>query len=116
MTADEGYRLLAGHCQSICEAIAKVSPQFRVARGHYFCPIWNRDRGHWWLVSEDGIIYDPTREQFPSRGSGVYTELDTDNIPCSNCGQSRPLAKISIESNYAFCSSECHAAFVGIDI
>lgn len=73
---EQGYRLLAGKCESVCRAIAAAHPEFRLVRGHYFCPVWNRDRAHWWLEAEDGTVYDPTRDQFPSKGAGTYKEFD----------------------------------------
>lgn len=112
MNSDQGYRLLAGKCQTICEAIAVAHPEFRLVRGHYFCPMWNRDRGHWWLEC-DGVVYDPTRDQFPSKGSGVYTEF-RGMVSCAECGKQVKEDDAEIEGNYAFCSSLCHGRFVGV--
>lgn len=112
MDKDDGYRLLAGKCLTICNAIAQACPEFTLVRGHYFCPIWNKDRAHWWLQSSDGVIFDPTREQFPSCGQGTYTPFDG-FIECSECGKKVLEKDADIEGKYAFCSYTCNGRFVG---
>ena len=71
-----GYQAFRGKCKEYAEAACASDPSLRLVRGHYFCPIWNRDEPHWWTQRPDGTIYDPTKEQFPSAGLGVYTEFD----------------------------------------
>lgn len=112
MNHDDGYRLLAGHCKSICDAIASVRKEWTPVRGHYVCPFWG-ERAHWWLVSKDGVIYDPTVDQFPVPHVGEYIPFNG-IVACSECGKEMPESEASFESNYAFCSVACHMRFVGL--
>lgn len=117
MNRDDGYRLLAGKCKAYCEAIVAADPQagWRLVRGHYHDPLWPKPRGHWWLESPDGVIYDPTREQFPTAGSfpDAYVEFDG-MCECAECGKSVREEDADIDGNYAFCSHQCHGRFVGV--
>ena len=67
----------------------KTFPELKRVRGSYLCPIWG-ERWHWWLITANGDIIDPTVDQFPSKGIGEYIELTEDSpIPvgrCMNCG------------------------------
>ncbi len=112
MNANDGYRLLAGKCHTICEAIAKVDDEWTLTRGHYVCPQWGT-RSHWWLKAKDGTIYDPTVDQFPAPRRGEYVEF-TGIVECAQCGKEMPEADASFDSNYAFCSGACHGYFVGV--
>jgi hypothetical protein len=109
---EDGYRLLAGNCKRICEAIASVDDEWTLVRGHYICPMWG-ERAHWWLKAKDGTIYDPTVFQFPTPRIGDYVEFDG-TVTCSQCGKEMKEDEASFESNYAFCSGECHGRFVGV--
>ena len=110
MTDYEKYR---GKCKEMCDALCATDPSLTLVRGHYFCPIWNRDEPHWWTVTPQGVIVDPTKDQFPSRGLGVYTPFDG-LIACSNCGKQVKEEDADIDGNYAFCSYNCHGQFVGV--
>ena len=112
--AHEGYKKFRGKCKELCEAACAQDSSLTLVRGHYFCPIWNSEEAHWWTVREDGTIHDPTKEQFPSRGHGIYTEFDG-TVECSECGKSMTEEDASFESNYTFCSPRCHARFVGVE-
>lgn len=93
-----------GKCKEITEKMSKCFPELKRVRGHYICPIW-KEREHWWLVTNDGKIVDPTKRQFPSKGIGEYVLWDeSKEVPtgkCPNCGK------------YCFngkstCSDECY--------
>jgi len=64
-------------------------PELQRIRGFYYCGVWG-ERTHWWLVTESGVIVDPTAVQFPSQGCGVYhpwTEGEEEpSGKCPNCG------------------------------
>jgi len=117
MNKDDGYRLLAGKCKLYCEAIVAADPaaNWTLVRGHYFDPIWCRNREHWWLKSPDGVIYDPTREQFPTCGhlEDSYMEF-TGVLECSQCYKKVKEEKAIIHGNYGFCSEACAMHFVGL--
>lgn len=112
-TDAENYKLYRGKCKEMSEALVASNPELRLVRGHYFCPLWASNEPHWWCVDKDGVIHDPTKLQFPSRGEGIYEEFDG-IVECSNCGKEMKEEEASFSSNYAFCSNLCHGKFVGV--
>ena len=113
VNAYEGYKTYRGKCKEACEEACASDPTLTLVRGHYWCPLWNSNEAHWWTVRADGSIYDPTKYQFPSAGSGVYTPFDG-FVSCAQCGKEMAEADALFESNYAFCSSRCFGRFVGV--
>jgi hypothetical protein len=79
-----------GRCREVAEAMAAAFPELVRVRGHYYCWAWG-ERTHWWLIDPEGQIVDPTAEQFPSKGHGVYTPWDESQPEptgiCPNCGE-----------------------------
>jgi hypothetical protein len=77
-----------GQCFEITRLMKKAFPELKRVRGHYYCWCWDK-REHWWL-KDGNVIIDPTSEQFPSKGQGVYTEWDNSKLEptgkCMNCG------------------------------
>lgn len=113
-TIDTGYNKFRGKCKEFAEAACVDDPTLRLVRGKYYCPIWNTEEPHWWTVHEDGSIYDPTKDQFPSHGLGFYEEFDG-MVSCDNCGRSMQEKDIkNSEGRYVFCSYRCHGRFVGV--
>lgn len=106
------YLKYRGKCKEMSEELCASNPTLRLVRGHYWCPIWG-DQPHWWCKQPDGTVIDPSKNQFPSKGCGTYTEFNG-IIPCSNCGKAVTEEEADIEGNYAFCSYECHGRFVGV--
>ena len=107
------YEKYRGKCKEFCDAELAKDPSLTLVRGHYFCPIWNSNEPHWWLVRQNGEIFDPTRKQFPSKGHGIYEPFDG-WVECSNCGKRMKENEAHFESNYAFCSTACNMRFVGL--
>lgn len=120
------YSKYRGKCREAVEELLKERPELTAVRGYYFCPIWCRDEAHWWAVDAEGVIYDPTKLQFPSGGSGTYTPYDG-NVACDECGNhieldpdviDRPVRKdgekVYHEGRYIFCSHKCILRFVGL--
>ncbi|HNV67896.1 MAG TPA: hypothetical protein PKN60_12325, partial [Bacteroidales bacterium] len=70
MNKDSDYLKFRGKCKEMSEAAVLEDPTLRLVRGHYWCPLWDRNEQHWWCVKPDGTIVDPTARQFPSRGLG----------------------------------------------
>ena len=64
-------------------------------------------------MNATGEIIDPTKDQFPSKGRGMYKEFDG-TCECSECGKDGPEKSFQFEGNYAFCSTKCHMRFVGL--
>ena len=87
---DENVAQSLGLCKTHCESMMLVFPELKIVRGHYICMIWG-EREHWWLLDEDGAVVDPTAQQFPSKGGGVYLLwIEGEREPtgrCANCGQ-----------------------------
>lgn len=97
-----------GKCASATLEMQKVFPELKRIRGHYHCVIWGT-RMHWWLVDEnneliDNEIIDPTCEQFPTKGNGVYEPwIEGSPEPtgkCPNCGE------LCYDNKYC-CSDSC---------
>ena len=70
-------------------------------------------QAHWWCVKPDGTIVDPSVNQFPRPHVGEYVEFDG-FCECEECGKRVAEADAVIVSNYAFCSTQHAARFVGL--
>ena len=108
----ENYKKFRGKCKEFCLEEQEKDPSLTLIRGHYHCPYWG-EQAHWWLTKPDGTIVDPTAKQFPSKGRGYYDPF-SGVVECSQCGKEMKEEEASFESNYAFCSYECHGRFVGV--
>jgi hypothetical protein len=97
-----------GMCSSVSAKMAKEFPELARVRGHYHC-LMTGCHPHWWLITADGKVVDPTASQFMTQG-GDYEPLDESHpelIPtgkCPNCGE------YAYGSNY-FCSQACAASY-----
>ena len=107
------YQLYRGKCLEMSQEAILANPDLTLVRGHYFCPIWNKDEPHWWTIKSDGTVYDPSAKQFPSAGLGIYTPFDG-ILNCSNCDKKMKEEDAQIDGNYAFCCTRCHGIFVVI--
>lgn len=82
-----------GQCSEATKAMSEAFPELKRVRGHYICSIWG-EREHWWLTTtSEGIIIDPTAQQFPSKGiEGLCEYVPWDESKkeptgkCPNCG------------------------------
>jgi hypothetical protein len=107
------YQKYRGKCKIFCEEAIKQNPSLKLVRGHYICPFWG-EQPHWWIVRQDGSIYDPTVRQFPTKGVGAeYIEFNG-IIPCAECGKKVKEEDARINGNYGFCSNLCAHKFVGL--
>jgi hypothetical protein len=113
LSPEENYRIFRGRCQELSEQACAADPSLTLVRGHYFCPLWGTEEPHWWCVRPDGTIHDPSKQQFPSNGLGIYTPFDG-WVACAECGKEIKEEEADIEGNYAFCSYGCHGRFVGV--
>ena len=97
-----------GACAEVTLAMQTAFPELTRVRGFYHCPVWGA-REHWWLVTADGQIIDPTASQFPSRGGGRYEPWrEGQREPtgmCPNCGG------YCYDGDYC-CSEECSRQYV----
>jgi hypothetical protein len=69
------YIKYRGKCKELAEQAVIDDPALRLVRGWYVDPLWGKEQ-HWWTVRPDGTIYDPTKLQFPSKGTGEYIEFE----------------------------------------
>lgn len=108
------YLKYAGTCKEACEALKAESPQLRLVRGYYECPMWG-DRQHWWLEKPDGTIIDPTVKQFPTAGIGAsYREYLGEDLSCEECGKGVSEADAVTIGNFVVCSTRCAMRLVGL--
>ena len=107
------YIRLRGKCKELSEQACAEDTTLTLVRGHYFCPIWNVDDPHWWCVRMDGEVFDPSKDQFPSSGFGIYTPFDG-IVTCEECGKDIDEKDAKFESRYAFCSTSCLLRCVGL--
>lgn len=107
----EGF--VRGKCKEATTQMVAAFPELRVAAGFVYCT-WGRDE-HFWCVTPDGVIVDPTKSQF--QAVYHYEELDLndpktrDLVPigkCVNCGEETYTSSPSSE----VCSQSCHDSYV----
>ena len=106
----DGELAVLGRCEETTVAMVTAFPELKRVRGHYICPWWGR-RAHWWCVTPEGAIVDPTAAQFPSynaafqsKGAGEYVPW-TEGAPeptgkCLDCGE-------EVFGGANFCNEEC---------
>jgi len=97
-----------GKCSEATNEMQEEFPELMRVRGHYYCHVWG-ERDHWWLITSDGRIVDPTAIQFPSKGHGAYVEFDesTHEEPtgrCPNCGE-------YCYNGRTCCCDACHSSY-----
>ena len=99
-----------GKCPEYTEILVRQFPELQRVRGHVF---WDFDEidqikypdgyPHWWCVSPDGEIVDPTLPQFCLVTGLRYEAWDESRTEptgkCPNCG------KYCYDDNYCCCKS-----------
>lgn len=108
----DDYGKYRGKCKQFVDETVKSDSSLIAVRGYYYDPLWGQQQ-HWWCKRKDGSIYDPTKDQFPSKGNGVYEEFNG-MIQCSECGKEVKESEARIDGRYTFCSTECNMRFVGL--
>lgn len=95
-------------CGEVSREMRAAFPELRLVRGHYICLILREELPHWWLVTHDGRVVDPTAIQFPSNGNGEYIPRDESQPEptgrCYNCGN------LCFDGS-ACCSTDCHVEY-----
>jgi hypothetical protein len=99
------HQYVRGKCDSATKEMCEAFPELRRAAGFVYCT-WGRDQ-HWWCVTPDGLIVDPTATQFECVYE--YEEIDlsdpeqTKRIPtgcCHDCGE-------DVYEGADFCDDTC---------
>lgn len=108
------YLRYRGKCKELSEALILERPDLhlRLVRGHYYDFQWG-EQEHWWTQSPDGTVYDPTKDQFPSRGRGLYVEFDG-ICTCAQCGKEVREEDARFAGRYPCCSDACCLRLVGL--
>lgn len=96
-----------GRCVEATAAMVAAFPELKRVRGHVYNVVWG-EREHWWAVTPDGSVVDPTAGQFPN-GISYYEPWD-ESVPeptgkCPNCGG------YCFDGKYC-CSDACEASYV----
>lgn len=112
--SDSDYLKYRGKCKEACQELCRVDKTLKMVRGHYYDVMWG-SQPHWWCIKLDGTIVDPTARQFPTKGTGEYTEFNG-IVTCSECGKEVPENEATIigNGNYAVCSTKCALRIVGL--
>lgn len=98
--------------KEMAEEAVKKDPSLRLAKGWYICPRWGRQE-HWWTVRKDGTINDPTKDQFPSKGTGEYEEFNGYYL-CEQCGKQISEGECISAGRFVVCSENCYRRLVGV--
>lgn len=104
---------LRGKCYEYSVLAVRVNSKLTLVRGTYHCPIWGPQQ-HWWTKYPDGRIYDPTRAQFPSLGSGDYEEFNG-MVSCEVCGNEMKEEDAYFIGRYPVCKGTgCARKLIGV--
>lgn len=94
-------------CEEVTEVMVGVFPELTRVRGHYIDLLVGR-RPHWWCVTLEGEIVDPTASQFAPCGD--YEPLDESKGEptgiCPNCGDG------VCYDGAGVCSDRCHHQYL----
>jgi hypothetical protein len=107
------YEIYRGKCKEFCEQAIANDPSLTLVRGYYHCPFQKQKEQHWWTVTSDGTIYDPTKLQFLSNGAGEY-EVFNGTVSCEECGKQILEADIIFCGSFPVCSNFCGMKLVGL--
>lgn len=106
---ETNYLEYRGRCKELCERVVLENPSLTIVRGYYHDAIWGK-QAHWWTVDAQGIIYDPSKLQFPDQ-NGEYEKFDG-YFNCEQCGTQITEEEGTVYGNFIFCSGECLCACV----
>ena len=62
------YLKYRGKCREMSEELCMT----RHCDGFYHCPVWGKEP-HWWCVTQDGVILDPSVKDFQPLEMEQYT-------------------------------------------
>jgi hypothetical protein len=78
-------------CAEFTRQMAERFPELRRVAGFYLTPTGASHGEHWWLETADATVVDPTADQWPSMGTGIYERYDparhlVSKGRCPSCG------------------------------
>lgn len=97
--------LVYAECQFFTKRFVERFPHLRRVPGFYM------GVEHWWCVDTDGMIVDPTAEQFPKGGDYKEFNPEADVVRigrCMNCGDH--IYGLVSDGPKCICSEECAKA------
>lgn len=112
MSDETDYTRYRGKCKELSEVAVAADSSLTLVRGWYYDPFWG-EQMHWWTKRPDGTIFDPTKDQFPSKGLGEYREFDG-YYECEQCGKKVAEEKMIPCGSHPCCSQRCAFALVGM--
>lgn len=79
-----------GRCADVTAEMVKDFPELVRVRGWYVCPMTG-ERPHWWCMTADEEVVDPTVSQFPTAGQFAEYRMIAAGEPvpvgkCMECG------------------------------
>lgn len=100
-------------CDECTSDMAQQFPELQRVRGHYVDLLTRVEHQHWWLVTPNEHIVDPTRLQFPDGGNGIYLPLREQDEPCGRCLNCGEAIYMTDEDKVSFdlCSKNCEVEF-----
>lgn len=110
------YLKYRGKCKELAQQECNINKELALVKGWYYCPIGNVKKEHWQCKNKENKIIDPSKLQFPSKGSGKYEEYQG-SFPYSNCNKEileQDIQEELCQSRYVFCTSDCYTKFVGL--
>lgn len=98
-----------GMCGTATRRMCEAFPELARVAG------WLSGRDHWWCVTPDGSIVDPTRVQYDFDGGDYRVFQPGDEVrvgKCMNCGEDIYRSVDCLEgAREIICSDECHASY-----
>ena len=85
-----------GKCKEACLLMQKDFPELKVTNGFVELAFVEEPVTHWWCVTQEGVIVDPTSFQYEANGSPImsYEEISEEHPErlfekrkCMNCGE-----------------------------
>lgn len=112
LVSGSDYLRFRGKCREMSEELVTKDPSLTLVRGYYYDPHWG-EQEHWWCVDSNGGVVDPTKDQFPSKGNGLYVPFDG-MCSCEQCGKDVAEENAVMAGPYPCCSNQCAMRLVGL--
>ena len=107
------YATVLGKCAAATTEMCAAFPELKRVAGHVYPLGWGR-RAHWWCVTPDGAIVDPTAAQFPGGDAFEYEPWEPGSPVrvgrCMNCGEDIMAYPEKLEEalgGASFCDDAC---------
>lgn len=100
-----------GNCKLYAQEMAEAFPELIVVSGTYFRPE-DSPADHWWCVTKEGEIIDPTAHQFELDRDGrpVYKVDNANYTTDENVTGKCPRCGAWCYDNDEYCSAKCELA------